>query len=420
SHDRCRRRRDACGLPGRHRGLPELPRGRVDESGDRPPGGRRSARPGRRAGRGARAGGGVRRRDLPGPLRRRVRRRRPRLDRRLGGPDGRGGGRVMSFTWKSALEKLAEHRRLAEALGGLERVRRHHDQGRQTIRERIEAIAETFTEVGEFAGFGVRDASGAEVGRLSSSYVCGLATIDGRQVALGGEDFTVRAGAPQTYLDRYKGGMGGFVEDLAHSYRIPLVMFMEGIGGDVSAQDEVGHSYLVSSMSWKRSLDLLGEVPVLVGVLGSAAGGTAGRAVLSHFSVISSGSVMFAGGPPVVRRALGQDVDKHELGGAEMHTSVSGAIDNLVADEDEAIRQMRAVLSYLPRNAWELPPRGDRYDPVDRSCDAILEIIPENRRRPYKMRDAMAEVVDRDSFFRWGRIGAARLSPHSRGSTVSR
>lgn len=313
----------------------------------------------------------------------------------------------MSFTWESALQRLAEHREIARALGGQERVERQHAQGRLTIRERIERMADGFTEVGEFAGFGVRDSTGVEVGRLSSSYVCGLASIDGRQVALGGEDFTVRAGAPQTYLDRYKGGMGGFVEDLAHSYRIPLVMFMEGIGGDVSAQDEVGHSYLVSSMSWKRSLDLLSEVPVLIAVLGSAAGGTAGRAVLSHFSVISSGSVLFAGGPPVVRRALGQQVDKHELGGAEMHTSVSGAVDNFAADEDEAIEQIRTVLGYLPQNVWEMPPRGDRSDPIDRSCDAILDIVPENRRRAYKMSDVMDTIVDQGSFFQmgadWGR-----------------
>ncbi|WGX99164.1 acyl-CoA carboxylase subunit beta [Nocardioides sp. L-11A] len=313
----------------------------------------------------------------------------------------------MSFTWQRALERLDEHRQVARALGGEERVGRQHEQGRLTIRERIATIAESFTEVGEFASFPVRDASGADVGRLSSSYVCGLATVDGRQVAIGGEDFTVRAGAPQTYLDRYKGGMGGFVEDLAHQYRIPLVLFMEGIGGDVSAQDEVGHSYLVSSMSWKRSLELMGEVPVLVAVLGSAAGGTAGRTVLSHFSVISEGSVLFAGGPPVVRRALGRDVDKHELGGARMHTSVSGAVDNLVGDEEAAISQIRTVLGYLPQNVWELPPRGGRTDPVDRPCDAILEIVPENRRRPYRMKDAMAEVVDRGSFFEmgvdWGR-----------------
>jgi len=308
----------------------------------------------------------------------------------------------VSFTWKAALERLAEAREIAASLGGAARVDRQHEQGRLTIRERVAAITGDFTEVGEFAGFTVRDANGNDVGRLPSSYVCGLATVDGRQVALGGEDFTVRAGAPQTYLDRYKGGMGGFVEDLAHEYKIPLILFMEGIGGDVSAQDEVGHSYLVSSMSWKRSIELLNEVPVLVAVLGSAAGGTAGRAVLSHFSVISEGSVLFAGGPPVVRRALGQDVDKHELGGAVMHTSVSGAIDNLAADEPSAIAQIRAVLGYLPQNVWELPPRGERTDPVDRACDEILSIVPENRRRPYRIRDVVRVILDKDSFFEMG------------------
>lgn len=308
----------------------------------------------------------------------------------------------MTFTWQSALEKLHEHHEVAHGLGGAERVERQHAQGRMTIRERIAETTDAFAEVGKFASFPVRDAAGRDVGRLPSSYVCGLGTIDGRHVAIGGEDFTVRAGAPQTYLDRYKGGMGGFVEDLAHEHRIPLVLFMEGIGGDVSAQDEVGHSYLVSSMSWKRSIDLLSEVPVLVAVLGSAAGGTAGRAVLSHFSVISEGSVLFAGGPPVVQRALGRDVDKHELGGARVHTSVSGAIDNLAADDADAIAQIKTVLGYLPQNVWELPPRGARTDPIDRSCDEILSIIPENRRRPYRMGDAMAAVVDRESFFEMG------------------
>lgn len=308
----------------------------------------------------------------------------------------------MNFNWESALKKIDEAKAIAEGLGGEERVNRQHAQGRFTIRERISKISEDFTEIGEFAGFTVRDASGKEVGKLPSSYVCGLATIDGREVALGGEDFTVRAGAPQTYLDRYKGGMGGVVEDLANEYKIPLVLFMEGIGGDVSAQDEVGHSYLVSSLSWKRSIDLLNEVPVLVAVLGSAAGGTAGRAVLSHFSVISDGSVMFAGGPPVVRRALGREIDKHELGGAKVHTSESGGIDNFAVDEEDAMEQMRRVLSYLPQNVWQLPPRGTRTDPVTRRSERILKIIPENRRRPYRMTEVMKEIVDLDSFFEMG------------------
>jgi acetyl-CoA carboxylase carboxyltransferase component len=322
----------------------------------------------------------------------------------------------MAFRWDDALKKLAERRDASLLLGGVERIARQHAAGKRTIRERIARLATRFVEVGGLATFPNRDASGQGIGHLASSYVCGLAEIEGRAVALGGEDYTVRAGTPQLYLDRLKGGMGGFIEDLAHEYRIPLVQLMEGIGGDVAAQDEMGHSYLVSSLSWKRCYDLLSEVPILVAVLGPAAGGTAGRAVLSHFSVIVKSAVLFAGGPPVVRRALGVDIDKHELGGAKIHTSISGAVDNLAEDEEDAFRQLRTVLSYLPQNVWELPPRGDRSDPVDRPGDELLHIVPENRRRAYSARKIVEVVVDTGSFFEigpgWGRAlvtGFARI-----------
>jgi len=322
----------------------------------------------------------------------------------------------VSFSWESALSELEERRALARELGGKRRIDRQHEQGRRTVRERIECASTKFYEVGEFAAYEDRSATGELIGKMPASYVMGLAEFAGRPVALGGEDFTVRAGAPQTYLDRMKGGLGGFVEDLAHEYRIPLVMFMEGIGGDVAAQAEKGHSYLVSSLSWKRSYELLSEVPVLAMVSGAAAGGTAGRTVLSHFSVMTKDSVLFAGGPPLVKRALGKDIDKHELGGAQVHTEISGAVDNLAEDEDDAIRQMQTVLSYLPQNVWELAPRVECTDPVTRRGDELLKIIPENRRRPYKAKAMIETIVDQESFFEigpgWGRsviTGYARM-----------
>src|SRR5690606_16390581 len=117
---------------------------------------------------------------LPRPLRECLLAGRHPLPRGRG-RDPRGAGGVgMSFTWESALQRIAAEQKIAAGLGGEDRVQRQHDQGRLTIRERIAAIAEEFTEVGEFAGFTVRDASGNPVGRLPSSYVCGLATVDGR------------------------------------------------------------------------------------------------------------------------------------------------------------------------------------------------------------------------------------------------
>ena len=321
------------------------------------------------------------------------------------------------FTWERALGELERRARAARELGGVERIERRRAQGFGTVRERIARVTDRFYEVGEFAKFVERDADGRPLVELPSSYVCGLGEVDGRPVAVGGDDFTVRGGLPQGgYLDRRKGGMGGFVEDLAHEYRIPLLLFMDGTGGDVGAIDDKGHAYLVSSMSWRRCFEVMSEVPVLTAVLGAAAGGSGGRAVVSHFSVISRGSVLFAGGPPVVKRSLGIDIDKHQLGGAEMHTSVSGSIDNLAVDEDDAIAQMKRFLSFMPQNVWEMPPRGPRDDPPERREQALLEIVPENRRRPYKMRKIIHAIVDRGSFFEigagWGRAvisGLARM-----------
>lgn len=313
----------------------------------------------------------------------------------------------MTFSWDEQIEELERRRAFARTLGGPERVERKHAKGQLTIRERIALLTTHFQEIGGLACMPEYGPDGNVVQNHPSSYVCGLGEVDGRPVAVGGEDFTVGGGAPQTYLDRMKGGLGGFVDDLAHEYRIPLMLFNEGIGGDVGAIDSTGHAYIVSSLSWGRSIELLNEVPVVVAVLGAAAGGAAGRAVLSHFSVASKGSVMFAGGPPLVRRALGMELTKEELGGVEMHTSVSGAIDNLAEDEEDAIRQMRRFLSYMPQNVHELPPEGPRDDPIDRREEELLRIVPENRRRPYDARRIVELVADRDSTFEigpgWGR-----------------
>jgi acetyl-CoA carboxylase carboxyltransferase component len=141
-------------------------------------------------------------------------------------------------------------------------------------------------------------------------------------------------------------------------------------------------------------------VPVIGAVLGSSAGGPAARAVLSHFSVMVEGtSHVFSAGPAVVERALGERPTKDDLGGADVAVNAGGAIHNRVATEDEAFDQVRRVLGYLPSNAWELPPRTSPDDPADRRDEALLAIVPRNRRRLYDMRRLLGHVVDRDSLF---------------------
>ncbi len=302
--------------------------------------------------------------------------------------------------WDAEIEELGLRRAQARKLGGEEAVQKHHDQGRLTIRERIAGLVDegSFQEVGSLTGQGRYE--GAQLkGVTPAPYVMGLANIGGRPVAVGGEDFTVRGGTSWSG-DRKKGGQGGFVEDLAHSYRIPLVNLIDGSGGSVTSINRRGHSVFPGVHGFERSVELLGEVPVVCAVLGTAAGGPAGRAILSHWSVmVKDTSQVFAAGPPVVERSLGQKVTKEDLGGPALAVDLAGTIDNTAPDERECFGMIRRFLGYLPQNVWELPPVQDSGDPSDRREEALLGIVPKNRRQPYDMKRLIRLVVDRDSVF---------------------
>lgn len=304
------------------------------------------------------------------------------------------------MSWKAEADELALRRSIADGLGGEESIAKHHSQGRLTVRERIAGLTDpgSFQEVGKLTGKGTY-VDGKLVKVVPAPYVMGLGTIDGRPVAVGGEDFTVRGGTSWG-SDRRKGGQGGFVEDLAHEYRIPLVNLIDGAGGSVTSAQRRGHTVFPGVHGFERSVQLMGEVPVVSAVLGTAAGGPAGRAILSHWSVMVKGtSQVFAAGPPVVERSLGQKIGKEDLGGAHVSVDMAGTIDNAAANEQECFAMIRRYLSYMPRNVWELPPAVACDDPADRADEGLLTIVPRERRQPYNMRKLLGMVVDRDSAF---------------------
>jgi acetyl-CoA carboxylase carboxyltransferase component len=277
-----------------------------------------------------------------------------------------------------------------------------------TIRERIVKLADanSFREVGKLSGSGTYGPDGHVQKVVPAPYVAGTAMVDGRPVAIGGEDFTVRGGSGGG-LARRKGGQGGFIEDLAHEYRLPLVNLIDGAGGSVTSILSRKYSTFPGVFGFERSVDLLAEVPVVAAVLGSAAGGPAGRAILSHWSIMVRGtSHVFAAGPPVVARALGQQVEKEELGGARIAVDAAGVIHDAADSEEECFRRIRAFLSYMPQNVWELPPAITSDDPPDRADEALLTIVPRKRTQPYNMRRLIDMLMDRGSVFEiqstWG------------------
>lgn len=304
------------------------------------------------------------------------------------------------MSWKPEAEELALRRGFADQLGGEEAIARHHAQGRLTVRERIAGLADahSFQEVGKLTGKGTY-VEGKLTKVVPAPYVMGLAKIDGRPVAVGGEDFTVRGGTSWG-SDRRKGGQGGFVEDLAHEYRIPLVNLIDGAGGTVTSALRRGHTVFPGVHGFERSVELMSEVPVVCAVMGTAAGGPAGRAILAHWSVmVKNTSQVFAAGPPVVERSLGQKISKEDLGGAQVAVDQAGTIDNAAETEADCFAMIRRYLSYMPSNVWELPPVVPTDDAPDRREEGLLSIVPRDRRHPYNMRKLIGMVVDRDSSF---------------------
>ena len=307
------------------------------------------------------------------------------------------------MSWMPEIDELHRQRKLAEGCGGPEAVAKHHAAGKLTVRERIDRLldAGSFREVGKLAGKGSYDAQGKLVKLEPAPYVMGLGRIDARPVAVGGEDYTIRAGTGFG-SDRRKGGQGGFIEDLAYEYRIPLVNLVDGTGGTVNTAKRKGYTVVpgYGQDGFERSVDLMGMVPVVSAVMGTTAGGPSMRAILAHWSIMVKGQgQIFAAGPPIVERAFGQKLTKEALGGVKVAVDTAGTIDNIAADEEDCFRQIRRFLSYMPQNVWELPPAVVCNDPVDRCEDALASIVPRSGRQAYAMKKLVEMIVDRGSLF---------------------
>lgn len=303
------------------------------------------------------------------------------------------------MSWEDAVREIVQRRSLAKQMGGEERVARQHAAGRYTVRERIDGFldAGSFREVGGLAAEVEKNEAGEIVSYTPSAYVAGLGKVDGQLVCVGGADFTVRGGSGRG--GRQMRGKEGFLDDTATHYRCPLVIFFDSAGADVRGMETSGYMYLPYA-DWSKVGKLLGTVPVVSVVGGVAGGGPAGRAILAHWVLMVKGTgQMFASGPPVVARSIGEKVTREELGGSHLHCHVSGVADNEAENEDEAFALVRRFLGYLPRNVWELPPFVPTDDPVDRREERLLSIVPKNRNRAYDMRKIVELVFDRDSTF---------------------
>ena len=303
-------------------------------------------------------------------------------------------------------------------MGGVDKVKRQHDRGRLTVRERIDGLIDkgTFHEIGAVSGIGEYDSSGELQKVTPANCVFGRARVDGRTVVVVGDDFTVRGGSADASIS----AKPLMAEEMAHDFRLPIIRIIEGSGGGGSVKtiETKGAANLpggIGGTRWYRfTTENLSRVPVVALGLGSVAGLGAARLAASHYSVMTRKSAMFVAGPPVVK-ALGQDLSKEELGGADIQTR-AGAIDHAVETEEEAFACARRFLSYLPSSVYELPPTLPCTDSPERSDEDLINAVPRKRKQVYKVRPIIESVVDKGSFFEVAKnfgkpiiVGLARL-----------
>ena len=306
------------------------------------------------------------------------------------------------MSWQHEVEGIEQRKRAAAALGGEENVEKQHVQGRLTVRERVTALLDegSFREQGPIAGYTHHDPESGVSTFTPANYVLGFGKLAGRPVVVGGEDFTSKGGSPSPAGNR----KSVFLEELACTYRVPMIRLLEGGGGSVArpaggARTSDVAPGIETTPRFMSIMRAMAQVPVVSAALGSVAGMPAARLVASHFSVMTgTTSQVLIGGPALVERALRLKLTKEQLGGPLVHQK-SGVVDNVAADEQAAFEQIRRFLSYLPTHSSQRAPVVPCADPPGRSAEELLSIVPRERRRTYKMRRILELVLDQDSLF---------------------
>jgi len=326
------------------------------------------------------------------------------------------------MNWKKETVEIRKRRKLAKSQGGKEAIKLQHAKGRLTLRERIDLLLDkgSFQEQGEIAGGSEVNEEGKLESLTPANFILGFGKINNRDIVVGGEDFTVKGGSPNSAGLR----KSVYTEELALKYKVPLIRLHEGGGGSVAGPGKKSGGYggdpVFSKSRFKSIADTLREIPVASAALGPVAGMPAARFVGSHFRVMTKETAqILVAGPAVVERAFGKKMSKEELGGSEIH-KLNGVTDNVASSEEDAFEQIKKFLSYFPQNKYELNERITCEDPIDRKEEELIKIIPKDRKRSYEMRDIINLVFDKNSFFEmtqfFGRgiiTGFARINGYS-------
>ncbi len=295
---------------------------------------------------------------------------------------------------KKKIEELEKSKERANKGGGETRIKKQHDAGKLTARERITLLVDkgSFEEIGAFVRHRSHDFGMDKQRYPGDGVVTGFGTVNGRNVCVFSQDFTVFGGSlSETHAEKICK-----ILDLAMKNGVPVIGLNDSGGARI--QEGVVSLGGYAEVFWRNSM-ASGVVPQISAVMGPCAGGAVYSPALTDFTfMVKETSFMFVTGPNVVRTVTHEDVTSEELGGAHAHSTKSGVAHFMAADDAECISRIRTLLSYLPSNCEEKPPGHLPIEPDDKAAAGLETLVPESPNKPYDMKEAIRGVVDAESF----------------------
>jgi propionyl-CoA carboxylase beta chain len=298
-------------------------------------------------------------------------------------------------THEEKLSHLRELRDQAVHSASTDAVEKQHAKGKLTARERIEKLVDpgSFEELDTFVRHRTYDFEMQKRRPYGDAVVTGTGTVNGRPIAVFSQDFTVFGGS----LGEVMAEKMCKVMDLAAKIGAPVI----GINDSGGARIQEGVVSLGAYGDvFVRNVQCSGVIPQISLIMGPCAGGAVYSPAMTDFIfMVKETSHMFITGPDVIKTVTGEEPTFEELGGAMTHNTKSGVAHFAAEDEESCLEDVRYLLSFLPQNNLELPPRVDPYDDPDRAEQDLATIVPDDASKPYDMRDVIALIVDDGEFF---------------------
>jgi acetyl-CoA/propionyl-CoA carboxylase carboxyl transferase subunit len=325
---------------------------------------------------------------------------------------------VVAVTRDEDLEELRELKREAELGGGESRIKSQHDKGKMTARERIDYFLDdgTFHEFDQLRTHRSHNFGMEERKMLSDGVVTGYGEVNGRKTFVFAHDFTIFGGSlGEVFAEKICKVM-----DTAMEVGAPIV----GLNDSAGARIQEGVKSLAGFTDiFHRNQQASGVIPQISGIMGPCAGGAVYSPSITDFIfMVEETSHMYITGPGVIETVTGEQVTQEELGGARTHANQTGVAQFAADSEEAALDDIKRLLSYLPQNNVEDPPRAEPWDDPERADEELTTIVPDEPRQPYDVKQVVRSVIDEGSFFEVAPefaknivVGFGRLDGHSVG-----